>query len=203
MSPITAMALEATGALTLVFGVCGTLFSLALLFFPDLTRAASDFFNRNIDLKTRLAYFDRRIRDDLFVYRHPVVYGLLMIFGAVVTLVFLTYRLDIPGLLAVLRVPPAHRPLWELGCLFLAAVGQVAAAAGIAIGLLLIAAPARLRRWEERLNAWVPTQPLVDRLDALHHEVNVFSFRHPVLMGSLGLALSLVLIALSLTNFFN
>jgi hypothetical protein len=82
-------------------------------------------------------------------------------------------------------------------------VGQVSAAAGIAIGLLLIAAPARLRRWEERLNAWVPTQPLVDRLDAFHHEVNVFSFRHPVLMGSLGLALSLVLIALSLTNFFN
>jgi hypothetical protein len=202
MSPLTEMALEATAALTLVFGVCGTLFSIALIFFPDLTRAVSDFFNRNIDLKTRLAYVDRNIRDDMFVYRHPVVYGLLMIAGAVVTLVFLTFRLDIPQLLAVLGIRSAHRPLWELACLFLAAVGQVAAAAGIAIGLFLILAPGRLKHWEARLNAWVPTQPLVDRLDVFHHVVNVFSFRHPVLMGSLGLVLSLVLVALSLTNFF-
>jgi hypothetical protein len=202
-NPFIDMLLEATGALTLVFGVLGALFSISLIFFPDLTRRVSDFFNRHIDLNARLAYFDRRIRDDLFVYRHPVAYGLLLIAGAGVTLVFLTYRLDIPRLLTGLGLAGSQRELWELAGRFLAALCRVGAVGGIGVGLFLILAPGRLKRWEERLNTWVATQPLVDRLDVFHHVVNVFSFRHPILIGSFGLALSLVLIALSLVNFFS
>jgi len=202
MGPTTQILLEATAVLTVVSGTAGLFLSLGLIFFPERTRRIDAFLSRNYQLKERLAYFDQTVRNELFIYRHPILYGFLFIAGALVTLFFLFFQLDVQHLLAVLHVPEAKRLLWEMGLEALVLTGQLAGVLGVLIGLFLMIAPGRLQRIERRLNTWVATQPLVDRLDVFNQVVNVFSFRHPKLIGSIGVLLSATLILLSLANFF-
>ena len=190
MSPTAQILLDATAILTIASGTAGLFLSLGLIFFPERTRRIDAFLSRTYQLKERLAYFDQTIRDELFIYRHPTLYGGLFVLGAFVTLIFLFFQLDV------------QRLLWEMGLDVLILTGKMAGVLGVVIGLFLMTAPGRLQRIEKRLNAWIATQPLVDRLDVFNQVVNVFSFRHPKLMGSIGVLLSAVLILLSLANFF-
>ena len=128
--------------------------------------------------------------------------GCCFIVGSVVALIFLFTQMDVARLLAVLQIQDTQRLLWEMVLEGLVIAGKLAGAIGVIIGLFLIIAPGRLQRIENRLNSWVATQPLVDRLDVFNHVVNVFSFRHPILIGSIGVLLSIVLIALSISSFF-
>jgi hypothetical protein len=202
MSPTTEIFLDITAILTIVSGAAGLLLSLGLIFFPERTRRIDAFLSRNYQLKERLAYFDQTIRNELFIYRHPTLYGALFILGSCVTLIFLFFQLNVARLLAVLHVQETQRLLWEMGLEALVLTGKLAGLLGVIIGLFLIVAPGRLQHIEKRLNAWIATQPLVDRLDVFNQVVNVFSFRHPKLIGSIGVLLSTVLILLSLSNFF-
>lgn len=202
MSPTTEIFLDATAILTIVSGAAGLLLSLGLIFFPERTRHIDAFLSRNYQLKERLAYFDQTIRNELFIYRHPTLYGVLFFLGSCVTLIFLFFQLNVQRLLAVLHVQETQRLFWEIGLEALVLTGKLAGLLGVIIGLFLITAPGRLQRIEKRLNAWIATQPLVDRLDVFNQVVNVFSFRHPKLIGSIGVLLSAALILLSLSNFF-
>ncbi len=202
MSPTAQIFLDATAIFTIVSGTAGLLLSLGLIFFPERTRRIDAFLSRNYQLKERLAYFDQTIRNELFIYRHPTLYGALFALGSIVTLIFLFFQLDVQRLLAVLHVQETQRLLWEMGLEALVLTGKLAGVLGVIIGLFLMTAPGRLQRIEKRLNAWIATQPIVDRLDVFNQVVNVFSFRHPKLMGSIGVLLSTALILLSLSNFF-
>ena len=202
MSPTAQIFLDATAILTIVSGTAGLLLSLGLIFFPERTRRIDAFLSRNYQVKERLAYFDQTIRNELFIYRHPTFYGALFATGSIVTLIFLFFQLDVQRLLAVLHVRETQRLLWEMGLEALVLTGKLAGVLGVIIGLFLMTAPGRLQRIEKRLNAWIATQPIVDRLDVFNQVVNVFSFRHPKLMGSIGVLLSTALILLSLSNFF-
>jgi hypothetical protein len=202
MNPILEICLDTTAILTIVWGTAGLLLSLGLIFFPERTRRIDAFLSRNYQLKERLAYFDQTIRQELFIYRRPVLWGVLFMLGATVTLIFLFSQLDLDHLLAVLPIEPSHRLLWQIALETLIWAGKLAGTIGVCIGLFLMIAPGRLRRIESRLNAWVATQPLVDRLDVFNHVVNVFSFRHPVLIGTVGVILSITLITLSIISFF-
>lgn len=202
MNALKDILLDVTAISTVVFGAAGLLLSLALIFFPDLTRSVDAFLSKNYDLKKRLAYFDQTIRDDLFVYRHPKVYGTTLIAGAVFALIYFWLGLDIERLLNVVQVAPQKRLLWEMALQAASLAGQAAALAGIVIGLFLIFAPGRLQRMEHKLNKWVATQHLIDKLDVFNQVVNIFSFRHPILIGSVGAALSALLLFLAVMNFF-
>jgi len=202
MNAIVDICLDTTAILTIVCGVAGLIFSLSLIFFPERTRVIDEFLSRTYHLKERLAYFDQTIRNELFIYRHPVGCGCCFIIGSLVTLIFLFTQMDVARLLGVLQIQDTQRLLWEMVLEGLVIAGKVAGAIGVIIGLFLIIAPGRLQRIENRLNSWVATQPLVDRLDVFNHVVNVFSFRHPILIGSIGVLLSIVLIALSISSFF-
>jgi len=202
MSPTAQIFLDATAILTIVSGTAGLLLSLGLIFFPERTRRIDAFLSRTYQVKERLAYFDQTIRNELFIYRHPTLYGGLFVLGAFVTLIFLFFQLDVQRLLAVLPDQETQRLLWKMGLDALVLTGKLAGVLGVVIGLFLMTAPGRLQRIEKRLNAWIATQPLVDRLDVFNQVVNVFSFRHPKLMGSIGVLLSTALILLSLSNFF-
>jgi len=202
MNPIIEIWLDTTAILTIVCGVAGLLLSLGLVFFPERTRAVDEFLSRNYHLKERLAYFDQTIRNELFIYRHPVMYGALFIFGSVVTLIFLFAQMNVERLVSVLHIQENQRLLWEVILEVSVLTGKLAGAIGVIVGLFLLIAPGRLQRIEERLNALIATQPLVDRLDVFNHVVNIFSFRHPKLIGSIGVLLSAVLIMLSISNFF-
>jgi len=202
MNAIVDICLDTTAILTIVCGVAGLIFSLSLIFFPERTRVIDEFLSRTYHLKERLAYFDQTIRNELFIYRHPVGCGCCFIIGSLVTLIFLFTQMDVARLLGVLQIQDTQHLLWEMVLEGLVIAGKVAGAIGVIIGLFLIIAPGRLQRIENRLNSWVATQPLVDRLDVFNHVVNVFSFRHPILIGSIGVLLSIVLIALSISSFF-
>lgn len=202
MNAIVDICLDTTAILTIVCGAAGLIFSLSLIFFPERLRAIDAFLGRTYHLKERLAYFDQTIRNELFIYRHPVGCGCCFIVGSVVTLIFLFTQMDVARLLGVLQIQDTQRLLWEMVLEGLVIAGKLAGAIGVIIGLFLIIAPGRLQRIENRLNSWVATQPLVDRLDVFNHVVNVFSFRHPILIGSIGVLLSIVLIALSISSFF-
>lgn len=202
MNPIIEIWLDTTAILTIVCGVAGLLLSLGLIFFPERTRAVDEFFSRNYHLKERLAYFDQNIRNDLFIYRRPMVYGALFTLGSVVTLIFLFVQMDVERLVSVLHIQENQRLLWEVILEVLVLTGKLAGTIGVIVGLFLLIAPGRLQRIEKRLNALIATQPLVDRLDVFNHVVNIFSFRHPKLIGSIGVLLSAVLIMLSISNFF-
>ncbi|MCB2167146.1 MAG: hypothetical protein KQI78_05755 [Deltaproteobacteria bacterium] len=202
MNAIVDICLDTTAILTIVCGVAGLIFSLSLIFFPERTRAIDEFLSRTYHLKERLAYFDQTIRNELFIYRHPMACGCCFIIGSVVTLIFLFTQMDVARLLGVLQIQDTQRLLWEMVLEGLVMAGKLAGVIGVIVGLFLIIAPGRLQRIENRLNSWVATQPLVDRLDVFNHVVNVFSFRHPILIGSIGVLLSIVLIALSISSFF-
>jgi len=202
MNPIIEICLDTTAVLTIVCGVAGLLLSLGLIFFPERTRAIDEFLSRDYHLKERLAYFDQTIRNELFIYRHPLVYGALFTLGSVVTLIFLFSQMDVERLVGVLHIQENQRLLWEIALEVLVVTGKLAGVIGVIVGLFLMIAPGRLQRIEKRLDSWIATQPLVDRLDVFNHVINVFSFRHPILIGSIGVLLSTVLITLSLASFF-
>jgi hypothetical protein len=202
MNPIIEICLDATAILTIVCGAAGLIFSLSLIFFPERTRAIDEFLSRSYHLKERLAYFDQTIRNELFIYRHPLMWGALLMLGSFITLIFLFVQMDVERLVDVLHIQENHRLPWEMVLEVLVLTGKLAGAMGVIVGLFLIIAPGRLQRIEKRLNSWIATQPLVDRLDVFNHVVNIFSFRHPMLIGSIGVFLSIILIALSLSNFF-
>lgn len=202
MNPIIEICLDTTAVLTIVCGVAGLLLSLGLIFFPERTRAIDEFLSRGYHLKERLAYFDQTIRNELFIYRHPLVYGALFTLGSVVTLIFLFSQMDVERLVGVLHIQENQRLLWEIALEVLVVTGKLAGVIGVIVGLFLMIAPGRLQRIEKRLDSWIATQPLVDRLDVFNHVINVFSFRHPILIGSIGVLLSTVLITLSLASFF-
>jgi hypothetical protein len=202
MNPTVQIFLDTTAILTIVSGSAGLLLSLGLLFFPERTRRIDAFLSRNYRLNERLAYFDQTIRNELFIYRHPILYGGLFVLGSLVTLIFLFFQLDVQRLLTVLHVQETQRMFWEMGLEALVLTGKLAGVLGVIVGLFLMTAPGRLQLIEKRLNAWIATQPLVDRLDVFNQVVNVFSFRHPKLIGSIGVLLSTALILLSLSNFF-
>ena len=202
MNPILEICLDTTAILTIVWGVAVLIFSLSLIFFPDRTQAIDEFLSRSYQLKERLAYFDQTIRNELFIYRHPMVYGALFMIGSVVTLIFLFVQMDVDRLVGILHIQEDHRLPWAMVLEVLVLTGKLAGAIGVIVGLFLMIAPGRLQRIENRLNAWIATQPLVDRLDVFNHVVNIFSFRHPLLIGSIGVLLSIVLITLSISSFF-
>jgi hypothetical protein len=202
MNPVLSIIIDATAILTIVCGAAGLMLSLGLIFFPERTRRIDAFLSRNYQIKERLAYFDQTLPDEVFIYRQPVLYGMLFIVGSLVTLLFLFLGMDVERLLAVLHVDETQRLLWEMILEALVLTGKLAGVIGVVIGLFLMTAPGRLQHIEKRLNAWIATQPLVDRLDVFNHVVNVFSFRHPRLIGSIGVLLSAALLVLSLSNFF-
>lgn len=202
MDPLLEICLDATAIFTIVWGIAGLLLSLGLMFFPKHIRSIDKFFSRSYKLKERLTYFDQSIPNEALIYRRPLFFGILFTIGSVVTLIFLFSQLDLDHLLAVLNLQPSQRLLWQMALETLVLAGKLAGIIGAVIGLFLMIAPSRLQRIEDRLNAWVATQPLVDRLDGFNQVVNVFSFRHPLLIGSIGTILSLTLITLSIISFF-
>ncbi|MGD9332063.1 MAG: hypothetical protein PVJ53_12170 [Desulfobacterales bacterium] len=202
MNPIAEIFLDTTAILTIVCGMAGFMLSVGLIFFPGRTRAIDKFLSRSYHLKEGLAYFDQTVRNELPIYRHPAIWGAFFIFGSAVTLIFLYFGLDSNRLLTVLGLQETQRLLGGMVLEVMVLTGKMAGVIGMVLGLFLMIAPDRLQKIEKRLNAWIATQPIVDRLDVFNHIVNLFSFRHPILIGSIGLLLSTALLALAIANFF-
>ena len=193
------IALPYLESLTLLFGVLGFLVSLILIFSLDLMKITNNFFNQQIEVDNKLKCLNRHIQTDLF-YRHPILTGSMLVTGSLIVLSFLCFRLDILLLIQKLHI---HKN-WELlvVCFFysMALFSKLTSAIGILAGLLMIFYPSGFKKIENKMNYWILTQPLEDKLNELHKDTDTICFLHSFFIGILGIISSSFLVVLSISN---
>jgi hypothetical protein len=175
-------------------------FFLLLLFSPASVRSLSGVFNRSVDIDRKLSFLDKSVRTEELFYAHPVAFGACLVVGSLFALVFFFFKLDISHFSRVV-FGTAHASVGvEILFDFLAWIGKLACLLGLGLGMALLIAPQKLRRWEGALNNWFETRPLVDRLQKPRTGFDSLLFSHPVLFGVIGGAVSCLLIVLSVLN---
>jgi hypothetical protein len=70
----------------------------------------------------------------------------------------------------------------------------------VAAGVGLILAPKTLRAIEQRLNRWIETRVLVDKINRPVKSLDMVFFRYPIFFGLLAGSVSCLLIVLSIIN---
>jgi len=201
MDTIWNVGLQAMEVLTIIFGVLGLSFSLLLLFSPLATRALSEKFSRYISVDEKFSVLDRDVPTESFFYSRPVLVGLALIAGSVFALFFFFFRLDAAGLADIFFTSQEHRVASEILFLVFSWVGKIACTLGLVLGVMLLAAPEKMRRLEKRVDVWFETQPLLEKLNRPRGEIDSLFFRHPYFFGLTGLSVSALLVILSLLNF--
>jgi len=186
--------------LTLVFGIMGMTLSLMLLFSPRLARNLTNILNRSIDVDKRLEYMDKDIQLSEFIYNHHITMGLLLVAGSAFSLFFFLFSLDISKFVGIFFGSQANAFTAELVVTTFTWTGRIGCLAGLAIGLLIVFMPDLMKRIENKLNSWVETKPMIDKLDKSSHDVDSFFFSHPIAVGSVGAVISFFLISLSVIN---
>ena len=183
--------LAAAAILTVVIGVLGVAFSALLLFNPGAVAKWSVLLNRSFDLERMLPVLDRPVASKGLAYKHPIIFGIVLVIGSFFVLNFLFFQLDAPLFTGLFG-----------GILFevLVIIGKVACFCGIAIGLGLMFVPSRIKKLETKLDAWFDTQPLAEKLNVEIPEVDHVFLRHPLLFGAIGLLASFVLLILAAAN---
>jgi len=183
--------LSATGILTVLIGALGVIFSALLLFNPGAIVKWSGILNRSIDVERVFPALDRPVSTNSLAYKHPVIFGILLVIGSFFVLNFLFFQISAPLFSGFLG-----------GILFEALVimGKLACFCGIAIGLGLIFAPDKVKKLETRLDSWFDTEPLAEKLNRPIEQVDHIFLRRPLLFGAIGLLASFVLLILGAAN---
>lgn len=177
-----------------LFGILGACASLFLLFSPDRIRAARKWFDRIYNMDQRITSLNRYIQTEKITYRHHIIFGLCLVVGSVVLLIFLFFGMD--------HVQFSD-PLLEIIFNSLILLWKIAGFVGVIIGILLVFIPGQMKILEKRMNFWVDTQPLVDKLNQFHPIIDEIFLRYPTIFGVAGLIASLFIIALSILSFQN
>jgi len=183
--------LSATGILTVLIWALGVIFSALLLFNPGAIVKWSGILNRSIDVERVFPALDRPVSTNSLAYKHPVIFGILLVIGSFFVLNFLFFQISAPLFSGFLG-----------GILFEALVimGKLACFCGIAIGLGLIFAPDKVKKLETRLDSWFDTEPLAEKLNRPIEQVDHIFLRRPLLFGAIGLLASFVLLILGAAN---
>ena len=200
MEIVLEIGLQTIEILTLVFGILGMTLSLMLLFSPRLAKNISKILNRNVDIDKKLDYLDKSVEITSFFYKHNVVMGLVLIAGSVFSLSFFFFSLDITKFAGIFFGAQKHISVAEIIINSIAWVGKISCSAGVLIGLLLVFAPDKMKRMENKLNSWFETKPMIKKLDKSSHDLDSFFFRHSFAVGLIGAILSFFLISLSIIN---
>jgi len=193
MDLILEIGLQTLKIVVFVLGAMGTILSLLLLFAPGLVQVLSDLLNKNMSLDKTLTVLNKTIRTDQLPYRYNIVFGLALIGGSIFFLVFLFFGFKITRFSNILSELIIHS---------LTLLGKISGFTGIVLGILLLFAPQKMHSIEEGLNAWVDTQPVIDRLNKSYQGVDNIFLRYPVWFGISGLVASMILMALSMISMF-
>lgn len=192
--------LQTIEILTLVFGILGMTLSLMVLFSPRLAKNISNILNRNVDVEKRIEYLDKNIEISSFFYKYNVMMGLVLIAGSVFSLSFFFFSLDIAKFAGIFFGSQKHAFTSEIILSSIVWIGKIGCLAGVLLGLILVFAPDRMKRIENKLNSWFETKPMIKKLDNSSHDLDSFFFRHAVAVGLTGAILSFFLISLSIIN---
>ena len=195
------MGLQAVEIFTLVVGLLGIILSLLLLFDPQKIQQLGKRFNQYIDIDAKFRkMIDRNISSDGIFYTHNILAGICLIVGSAFILVFLFYRLDVQSILVALFGRGNFNAVTDIVISAMALVGKLAGIVGILIGSILLFDPDQLKRIEKRLNIWLATEPMIEKLEQAHPDVDAFVYQRPVLCGIIGLTTSILLTYLALGN---
>lgn len=200
MEIIWEICLQVVEILTLIFGILGMAFSLMLLFSPKLARSLSDILNRNVSFDKKLEYLDKGFAIDEYFYNYNVLMGALIVAGSVFALFFFFFSLDSENFVRIFFSTSKNVLLGEIVLHSVSWIAKIGCFAGLIVGVLLVFAPAKMRRIENKLNSWFETKPVIDRLDRPSREFDTFFFRHTVAVGLTGAVISFFLISLSIIN---
>lgn len=193
--------LQAIAIFTLFTGITGVIVSLLLLLAPRAFRSLGNFLNRSIDFDGKIVRLvDRDIPTDNLVYRHNIVSGAGLIVGSAFILVFMFYRLDVQGFVSVFFAGGKFTLSSEILISAMALVWKIAGVVGMLIGSILLFNPEQMRKIEKRLDTWFTTQPMWDKLDHSHPDVDALVSRRPIVFGSIGLVSSAILTFLAVKN---
>jgi len=172
----------------LIFGIMGSAVSILLLFSPDRIRAVRSWFDRIYNMDQQITDLNRYIKTDKITYHHHIIFGICLVVGSGFVLIFLFFRINsinYPSLFTEILINS------------LVVLGKITGFVGIILGFLLVFMPDQMKILENRMNSWVDTQPLVDKLNEFHPGLDDILLRYPFAFGIAGLTASLIIIALS------
>jgi hypothetical protein len=192
MDLIIDVLLAATDILTLVFGLAGFFLSVLLLFSSETVRWLGEKLNKSFTLVRLSPLLDRTIETNRLAYRHPFLIGSFFTIGSLFVLHFLYSQVP-PGINQTF----SEEILYE----FLLIVAKLGAFLAILIGIALLLAPEKVRKIEDRLNAWIDTTKLFSDLDRPRPQIDHIFLRYPRISGAIGLLASFSLTILSISNF--
>ncbi len=192
--------LRSLDIITLVFGLAGVALSVFLLVTPSGVKSAGNMVNKSVGMEKNLAMLDKSFHLDRFVFNHHLIMGAALLLASVFVLFFLFIELDFHRLLSTFRFFPDNDFFNELFLQTIVTACKMGATAGFITGLLLMFAPAKLAAMEKALNSSLPTQPIVDRLNAFRYGPDNLIFRFPRFFGTIGFTLSMLLVVLSVFN---
>jgi len=197
MDVLNEILLESGLLLLALFSLLGAALSLLLMVSPATVQRLSDRFNRYVDVDHRLAFLDRDIPTNRFIYRHHRIAGGVFIAGGLILIGTLFVGFDFDRMERLWVTRRLYFTLDEIIVSVLILLGRVAGVAGLLLGIVLVVDPGRLQMLESRMASGVSFQPLVDRINAFHDDVDAVLLRHPVIFGACGLLASILLLLVS------
>ena len=200
MQIIGEILLQAIEIITLVTGVLGMTISVMLLISPSRAKSVSNILNRRINFNEKISFLDKDFEISHYFYGHHYAIGLLLIGGAVFSLFFFFFSLDIEKFARIFLGYQKDTFVAEIIIDSMVWFGKIACLLALFCGLLLVFTPGKMRLIENKLNSWFETKFIVEKLDKSSHEIDSFIFRHPFMVGLVGAVLSFFLLSLSIIN---
>jgi len=202
MELIWNIVLQAVSVFVLILGIAGLAISLLLVISPNTAKSLSDIFNTYVIIDKKLTYLNKPIQTDSFTYQHNILTGLSLAGGSIFFLVFLFFRFEVAKTLNMF-LGHNYLFLYEIILKTTVLIGKIAGFTGVVIGLCLLFLPHIMVKIENRMDAWIATQDIADKLDEFHMGIDYIILRFPLLFGFTGLMTSAVLIILSIASLLN
>ncbi|MCG6891970.1 MAG: hypothetical protein LJE65_00050 [Desulfobacteraceae bacterium] len=175
----------------LVFsGMAGVFLSLMLLCMPERMRSWNHRFDRYYDTEGPLRFLDVSLPTDIWVYRHTMASGSILLLGSLVFMFFLFARLDAGRFSSVFMGTPVLSPFQEVIYRTVVIFLKLASFAGAIVGVFLLFAAEKVRQIDTRMTKVLPTDPIIHRLNQSYRIVDRIFLSHPRLFGATGLAAS-------------
>jgi len=200
MKIIQQIGLQAVEVLTLITGLLGMTLSIMLLFSINLTQSLNRRLNRKINFDDKIKFLDKDIKTEHYFYGHHVLIGMLLFGGAVFSLFFFYFSLDVAKFTSLFLGSYKYRFVFEILIDSFVWIGKIVCLIALCYGLMLVFVPGRMRQIESKLNFWFETGTIIEKLEKTDHSLDAFVFRHPIMVGVAGAALSLLLLSLSIIN---
>lgn len=178
----------------LIGALMGVAAALLLIFKPQLLQSVNRVANHWVSTRHISQLMDRSIRTERWFYRHHLVMGPLVVFGAAYMLLYFGWLLDRAAALRALAGYIANPPLASALLQALLLFALIGAVLALLIGAVYWVRPSLLRGLETQSNQWVSSRKATKVMDVTHDQVDRFVAQHAQGVGWLLLAGSVYLL---------